>query len=201
MDDDDPEKRIAELERGLAQHYPASETPPGREATPDPSWAATPVPPPPPIPQYVPPAGPIPALYGRRRSPVFRVMWIIGIFWVVAIPLGIAFSWFMSSRLSGMDPFGPSTLTVTNGGSVSVGGNNETKTIECDAGSATLSGNNGNFTVTGHCATVNVSGNNTHATIEWADVIIASGINTVTIYHKGEPKVTKSGINVSVSQG
>jgi hypothetical protein len=214
MDDDDPEKRIAELERGLAEHYPASEAPPAREATADPSWAAPPAreatpdaswaatpAPPAPIPQYIPPAGPIPALYGRRRSPVFRVVWIIGIFWAVAIPIGIAFSWFMSSRLSGMDPFGPSTLTVTKGGSVSVGGNNETKTIECNDGSVSLSGNNGNFTVTGHCATVNVSGNNTHATIDWTDVIVAGGINTVTIYHKGEPKVTKGGINVSVSQG
>jgi hypothetical protein len=217
MEEDDPEKRIAELERGLAQHYPAVETPPGREATADASWTAPPPATPPlsPPPASMPPpyggafGGPAPGLYGssgfgsslRRRPPAFRLIWFIVAFWVVMVPVGIGISWFMSRGFSGMNPFGPSTLTVSNGGSLSVGGNNEIKTIECNDGSVNLSGNNGNFTVTGHCATVGVSGNNTRVTVDSADVINASGINTVTIYHHGEPKITKGGINVSVSQG
>jgi hypothetical protein len=219
MDDDDPEKRIRELERGLAEHYPAIETPVS-EAPADTSWAAPPpaVPPPvftpPPVP--MPPmqygtgiGGPAPGLYGRgrgsvvwqRRSPAFRFVWILVAFWAVMVPVGIGLSWFMSRGNSSMNPFAPSTLTVSKGGSLSVGGNNQTKSIECNDGSVNLSGNNGSFTVTGHCAVVGVSGNNTHVTVDTADIINAGGINTVTIYHHGEPKVTKSGINVSVSSG
>lgn len=237
MDDDDPEKRIAELERSLAEHYPVTETP-VQEAKADTSWVA---PPPPPV--AVPPVPPLPAQYGtgalgpapgvyglgsggagfnrwqgRRPLRSLRFVWFIVAFWVIAIPVGFAVSGLMS-HFSGMNPFSSTPLTVSNGRSLSAGGNNKTQSITCnDGGSLTLSGNNNTFTVTGQCQsvavsgnnaratvdkadTITVSGNNTHVTVNSVNTINAGGVNTVTIYHSGEPKTTKSGINVSVSRG
>ena len=95
-----------------------------------------------------------------------------------------------------------STVTVERGGNISLGGNSETYEIACNGGgTVTASGNGGVFTVTGHCQRLVVSGNDTRVTIDSADVIEAGGIDTVATYHSGTPKITKSGINVTVQQG
>jgi hypothetical protein len=209
MDDDDPEKRIRELERGLADQYPVADSgyqQPKVETswTPPPPGVPTPA-----MPFGTGPGGPAPGLYGgglgsvlgRGRSPAFRFVWILAAFWVLVIPIGMGFSWFMSNRTASWNPFSSGSTSVPQGGSLSLGGNNTTQTVACNDGSLTLGGNNGNFTVTGHCLSLMVSGNNTRVTVERADTIDAGGINTMTTYHSGEPKITKSGINVVVQSG
>jgi hypothetical protein len=92
-------------------------------------------------------------------------------------------------------------VPVEQGGTLSVSGNDTTRTVGCNDGTLTLGGNNNTFTVTGHCLTLHVSGNDNRVTVDSADTIRADGIRTVTVYHSGAPKIIKTGIDVIVNQG
>ncbi|KMV20960.1 hypothetical protein ACT16_19310 [Mycobacterium heckeshornense] len=224
MDDqEDPEKRIAELERQLAEQTRAAEL--GSQQISVSRSDETPRTPP-----VAPtPASPTPdssAGFPRwRRSgplPRWRLVWILVAFWVVMIAVGNGVSRIFthvshyssppssstmlpltggpSASSVAPQPF-PSELTVGRGGVLSLGGNGRSQTVSCNDGTLNLSGNNNTFTVTGHCLRLQVSGNYTHVTIDSADTIDAGGIYTVTIYHSGTPTINKSGIDVTVSQG
>jgi DUF3060 family protein len=223
MDHDDPEKRIAELERQLAERM--------RIAAPGPQQAA-PAPPSPvsPTPYGVGSGGaPNGELYGigpgapgfrrwqlRRPLRRWRLVWVLVLFWLVMIPVGnVLGGVFMrthhypSSGPRGVTqgtwpvPTPPTTgvLTVAPGGVLSAGGAGETETIACNDGTLNLSGYGNTFTVTGHCRRLEVLGSALHVTVDSADTINASGLNIAIIYHSGTPKSTKSGTNVTVDQG
>jgi hypothetical protein len=233
MDDqDDPEKRIAELERQLAERSPIVELGhQGATVTTSPQTPAAP--PQSPTPTASPPygastrspdgtaGGGADFLQFKGRPPWRRwhLVWILAIFWLViplANGLGLVLSHLRqhSSSSSGMNSRtvpptvasfrtqpSPSGMSVGPGGVLSASGNAETRTIACNEGTLQLSGNSNTFTVTGHCRNVEVSGNYTHVTVDSADSIDAGGIYTVTVYHWGTPKITESGIGVTVNQG
>jgi hypothetical protein len=207
MDRDDPEARIRELEVG--------------SYTENPGTASYSLPPPMPA-QYVPPPqyGP-PAQYGgpgtyvpqpgfgppvaqpfQRGRSRRRVARLITFGFVAVAMLSILWD-AAGTQLQGLvGDITSSTVTVEKGGNISLGGNSETHEIACNGGgTVTASGNSGTFTITGHCERLNVSGNDTRVTIDSVDVIDAGGIDTVTTYHSGSPKINRTGIDVTVQRG
>ena len=188
---EDPEKRIRELERGLADaDYQAPQYPqvsnygvsPAAGSTP--TWPANPV-----------PSGfPAPAFKPRRSWT--RLIGFLGF----AFPVVIAFALFIPWREFGLFDglFGPTK--VPQGGSLVVNESNKTKTIECNDGRLTLNGHNLQATVTGHCAHLFVNGWNHQVTVDSADSIEVNGMNTVVVYHSGKPAIDTNG-NVTVKRG
>jgi hypothetical protein len=235
MDRDDPERRIAELERQLAerkrfagpepQHADAMGSSHGDTPT-----AAPPQPSPmPPAPYGVGLGPPNGGLYGmgpagpgfrrwqlRRPLRRWRLVWMLALFWLVMIPLGnVLGGVFMRQQhypsystpgvtqgtWTSSTPPTTGSLTVSPGGVLSAGGLNQAQTIARTDGTLNLSGNNNTFTVTGHCLSLQVSGYALNVSVDSADTIDAVGAHITTIYHSGTPKITKSGMDVTVSQG
>lgn len=195
---EDPEARIRELERGLADvnppppQYPAPRYPdqsagygsptPG----PMPTWSPTPVP----SAAYGAPAS------GFRRGGLRWAGILLGTVFPIAMVLAFVVPWKDLGFLEGL--FGPTK--VPQGGSLVVNDSDDTKTIDCNDGRLTLNGRNLQVTVTGHCANLFVNGWGHRVTVDSADGIQVNGGNTVVTYHSGEPAVSKNG-NVTVQQG
>jgi hypothetical protein len=193
-EEEDPEQRIRELERGLADtnqpvpQYPAQypDYGVGPAAGSMPTWAPTPVPSSEPdAPTFRP---------GRNR---LRWIWtLVSLLFPVAMIVAFAVPWRDFGFFEGL--FGPTK--VPHGGSLMVNESNKTKTIECNDGRLTLNGTNLQITVTGHCANLFVNGWEHHVTVDSADSIQVNGGNTVVVYHSGQPAISKNG-NVTVEQG
>jgi len=212
MDPDDPEARIRELEVGSYSENPGITSPPPRMPPPPPYGTALPPPygadfgsgtpygPPSPMPSY---GGDVrPRRQRRAGSGVRRIaLAVFGVFMISQL-WGIGHSlvsqWWPHSG-GGSSTGAP--VTVEQGGTLSVSGNDTTRTVGCNDGTLTLGGNNNTFTVTGHCLTLHVSGNDNRVTVDSADTIRADGIRTLTVYHSGAPKIIKTGIDVTVNQG
>ncbi len=228
--EDDPEARIRELERPLAETAQESEAgstqPPGGYTYP-PGPA---VPPPPPPVNYgtsFPPTAP--------RSFSFSRMWWVLIASFVLFPMAIAgFIAFNTARqlphngLSTLFPAPsasqspapnspPSTVTQTPGASAStsapatplppagadinVSGIKETRTIACNASVVTVSGISNKVVITGHCASLTVSGVQNSIAVDAVDTIEASGFNNQITYHTGSPTIENSGEQNVVQPG
>jgi Protein of unknown function (DUF3060) len=130
----------------------------------------------------------------RRRRPLTVVPAVLaGGLGLVSVVVLIAFVWQAVTASSG-------PIQMPQGGSLTVDGNGETKTIACNDGHLTVNGRDETITVTGHCSSVSVDGVIHHVTIDSADTIDVDGIHNVVTYHSGTPKVTDSGMN-SVKQG
>jgi Protein of unknown function (DUF3060) len=221
--EDDPERRIRELEQPLANTARASElggaTPPAAGYTypAGPSepysspWSAGPGMPPPPL---RPPSG-------------NRVWWILAavvVIGVLAFVGGIAaFVAHQVSRVGSISvspspsisrnvtPPGstirtPSAAPSTSpapppGGNLSVAGINENQTIACNDSIVSVSGVSNTVVITGHCTSLTVSGVQNSITVEAVDTIEASGFNNKVTYHSGSPKISKSGGGNVVQQG
>ena len=226
---EDPEERIRELERPLADNARASELgatqPPGGYGY-APGSAGPPAPPPPPPP-------PSPWTYGgpftgpppKQRSGN-RTWWILGTFIVIgllALAAGIAA--FAAHQLSGVrsiisspptvsatfsppasTPSGPvpsTTRTRTSapstsptpprGGSLSIAGISENRTVACNDSIVSVSGVSNTVVITGHCTSLTVSGVQNSITVDAVDSIDASGFNNKVIYHSGTPKISNAG--------
>ncbi|HKI39327.1 MAG: DUF3060 domain-containing protein [Mycobacterium sp.] len=219
---DDPEKRIRELERPLADAAHASESgspPPG-------------APPPPAT-----PAG-APWTYGGpfmgpppQRPSGNRMWWILGTVIVIgtlALAGGIAA--FAAHQFSGVRSIiespptapggtsssprspgpsasraktpGPSTSPAPPPGArLSVSGINENRTIACDDNIVSVSGVSNTVVITGHCTQISVSGVQNSITVDSVDAIDASGFNNKVTYHSGTPEVGNSGDSNVVEQG
>jgi hypothetical protein len=190
---EDPEKRIRELERGLADtNQPAPQYParfPDYGVSPTagraPTWSPTPD-----------PAGypGAPSLRPRRGG----LRWIgmlVGFLFPLAL-IALAIPW----RDLGVfgDLLGPTK--VPHGGSLVVNESNKTKTIDCNDGRLTLNGNNLTVTVTGHCANLFVNGHSHSVTVDSADAIQVNGMKTIVVYHSGQPAISKNG-SVTVQKG
>lgn len=227
---EDPEDRIRELERPLAEAARASEQgsaqPAGQNYPPGPAGA----PPPPPAPwTYGDPAfGP-----PQQRPSGNRVWWVVGALiaiGVLALAGGIAA--FAAHQLSGVKSIinspptisktlsppsistspGPSTSrrksaspstspAAPPGTGLSVSGVNENRTIACDDNIVSVSGVSNTVTITGHCTSLSVSGVQNSITVEAVDSIEASGFNNKVTYHSGAPKISNSGGSNVVQQG
>lgn len=188
---EDPEQRIRELERGLADtDQPVPQYPDygaGPAAGPMPSWQPTPV-----------PSGDVGA-NAFRRSRGGGLRWIgtlVGFVFSIGMILVFTVPWKDLGVLG--DLFGPTK--VPQGGSLMVNESNETKTIDCNDGRLTLNGNNLAVTVKGHCVNLFVNGSNHQVTVDSADSIQVNGTNTIVTYHSGQPQVSTNG-SVKVMQG
>lgn len=221
--DDDPEKRIQELERSLTNQAETSELgtagPPG-------VWPPPPPPIPPMPPAYYGPSTPPPMLPPSVPSPSsgIRIGWIVLALLVVGLFVGGgAIVWTNLSNRSAPGfpsvfggggtsttgarpsrntpiPPGPSS-SATPGGSVTVSGANVEKTIVCNDSAVTISGMANTVQITGHCTSVEVSGMNNVVAIDVADTITASGMDNKVTYRAGSPKITKSGFDNTVEAG
>jgi hypothetical protein len=218
---DDPEKRIRELERPLADTARPSEF--GGSPAPDQPYAPGPPPPPPPSPGNY--GGPF--LGPPQRPSGNRTLWILGTVIAVGIlALAGGIAAFAAHQISGVRSIivspptmsedtdspeattpsspAPSTsrtrtskpstsATAPPGGELSVSGTNEKRTIACNDSVVSVSGVSNTVTITGHCATLTVSGVQNAVTVDAVDSIDASGFNNTVTYHSGAPKISNSG--------
>lgn len=227
---EDPEDRIRELERPLAEAARASEQgsaqPAGQNYPPGP--ASAPPPPPTPWTSGGPTFGP-----PQQRPSGNRAWWIVGTLvaiGVLALAGGIAA--FAAHQLSGVKSiiatpptisktFSPPSISTTPGPStsrrksaspstspaappgteLSVSGVNENRTIACNDNIVSVSGVSNTVTITGHCTSLSVSGVQNEITVETVDSIEASGFNNKVTYRSGAPKISNSGGANVVQQG
>ena len=241
--EEDPEKRIRELERGLNDVARTSELGTGGQPG---AYLPPPGPPPgsypPPPGHYGAPTPPPPPFYGEppKSSTGMRVGWILLALLIVG--LVVAGGALVASNLvarphspsatpttpgmsGGGGPFStptrrtsaaptstaPTSSTPTTsaatvsaappGGSISVSGVEENRTIACNDSTVTISGVDNTVVLTGHCTRVDVSGVRNVVTVDEADSIVASGMNNKITYRSGSPEVDKSGIDNSVQRG
>jgi Protein of unknown function (DUF3060) len=228
--EDDPEARIRELERPLAETARASEaggTPPPGKWAPPPGQAVPPLPPPVNYGTSFPPTTP-------RSFSVSRIWWILIASFVIfpmAIAGFIAYNTAHQLSRSGITtlfptpsvspspaPNGPpSNVTQTPGatasasppviplppagGDLSVSGINKNQTIACNASNVRVSGIQNKVVITGHCTSLSVSGVQNSITVDTADSIEASGFNNQITYHTGSPSIDKSGDGNVVRKG
>jgi hypothetical protein len=171
MKDDDPEKRIRELERELADVKRGSQTPPGsapRGGFGAPSYDTA----------FTPPRrGPTLHWYTVLMLVVMALSILTGL---VAIIRVMAVSDAPRSvRGGGASISGPTA--VPQGGELRVTGNNETRTIACNDGKLTFTGFDSKYVVSGHCAGLIVGGYNNDVTVDSADTLESTGYgNTIT---------------------
>ncbi|ORW54955.1 hypothetical protein AWC21_24945 [Mycolicibacterium peregrinum] len=227
---DDPEARIRELERPLADAAQASELGTGKTAGPSgppptQPWTTAYPPPPPgppaPWPGYEPyPAPPQP----RRTSGATPFFILFGALTVILVAGGIAATVMFSSTdagttdtdsysdsqsttirqttINGVPVPGPVAPTqVPAGETVIVSGINEHRTVECRDNTVIVSGIENQLEITGHCAALTVSGVQNVITVESADTIGVSGFENRVTYRGGEPDVSKSGQSNVVEAG
>jgi Protein of unknown function (DUF3060) len=213
---DDPEARIRELERPLADIAGTSElgaTQSGPPPTP-PVYGPPPTPP-----RYGGP--PTPPMYGApfpttppKATAGFRGWWIVLAGFVVgAVVLAAALAAVGAHMFSSRGPIvsfpsnrptisrGAGPSTAPPGGSLSVNGIGENKTIACNDSSVNVTGFSNTVVITGHCTGLTVSGSNNVVTVDAADTINAVGSNNKVTYHSGSPSVGSFGQSNVVSQG
>jgi Protein of unknown function (DUF3060) len=189
MKDDDPEKRIRELERELADVTRGAQTPPssaprGGFGTPSYDTGFTPA----------------------RRGPTLHwytvvmlvVMGLSILTGLVAIIRAMAVSDAPRSIRGGGAPNTSIAPTaVPRGGELRATGNGETRTIACNDGKLTFTGYNSKYVVTGHCAGLVVGGYNNNVTVDSADTLESTGYgNTITDHacNNATIKLTSYGI-------
>jgi Protein of unknown function (DUF3060) len=225
--EDDPEARIRELERSLADTPRASEV--GGTQTPGgyPYPSGPPVAPPPPF-SY---GGQFPGTSPRPPTGN-RVWWVLAAFFVigmVALAGGVAA--YSAHRLSSgglvtssptptistsspapsvtgtqTPSAGPSTSPTSGpipppGGNLSVSGISENQTITCNESTVSVNGMSNRVVISGHCTSLTVSGVQNSVTVDAVDTIEADGFNNKVTYHTGSPSISKSGDSNVVQQG
>jgi Protein of unknown function (DUF3060) len=228
--EDDPEARIRELERPLAERARASEigsTQPsgGNNYPPGPAF----------------PSPPPPVNYGAsfpRTSPraltSSRLRWIlIGAFIIGPIAFGALVAVKAGHQLShgGLTTLSPvPSVAPTNapnspphswtqtpgaapstplpagplppaGGSLSVNNINANQTLTCNDSIVTVSGISNTVVLRGHCKSLTLSGAQNSITVDAVDSIEVSGFNNQVIYHTGSPSIENSGAQNVVQQG
>lgn len=224
---DDPEARIRELERPLADAARASELGTGQPADPPPTqpWThGNTFPPPPPGPPapwpgYEPYAAPPPPQRKTGNLPLFL---IAGVAMMMVVFGSIAsFAIFSSNdsesadsvtdgrsttmRRTAVSPMPPPGVVaptqIPAGETVTVSGIDGHRTLECRDNIVIVSGVENEVEITGHCAALTVSGVENVITVESVDTIAVSGFDNRVTFHTGEPDVSKSGQSNVVEQG
>lgn len=224
---DDPEARIRELERPLADAARASELGTGQSAVPPPTQAWTqgntfpppPPGPPAPWPGYEPYAAPPPPQRKTGNIPLFL---IAGVATMMVVFGSIAsFAIFSSNDSESADsatdgrsttmhrtavsPAPPPGVVaptqVPAGETVTVSGIDGHRTLECRDNIVIVSGVENELEITGHCTALTVSGVENVITVESVDTIAVSGFDNRVTFHTGKPDVSKSGQSNVVEQG
>lgn len=98
---------------------------------------------------------------------------------------------------------GSSGVQVEIGDTINYGSTGTTTTLDCAEGkSLTIGGSNNTITVEGSCATVNIGGADNKITLNAVTGTITTvGLNNSVTYRDGAPKVNDVGSNNSVSKG
>jgi len=158
MKDDDPEKRIRELESGFGGPPPATGGP-----FYDTGFTSPP----------------------RRTG--LRWPLLVAFALAILVPIAMAVVWGINAvrntaaNVNRGGPAGNVPITLEHGATFSLGGNGSNDTIGCNDGSLTLNANNSTVNVTGHCASLKVRGFDNHVNIDKADIIEVSGYgNAIT---------------------
>jgi Protein of unknown function (DUF3060) len=204
---DDPEERIRELERPLADQRRASEGNGSWGYSGDGGYGD-------PFPGHPPP-----------HSSGNRVWWILGAVFVVgAIGLAAGIAAFASHQLAPVrsiivsPPAGPSVSepqagtpavpapsTSSSGvvphSKISISGTNQHRTIACVGNTIDISGVSNTVVITGNCSSLTVSGVRNSVTIDAVDGIDVSGFDNKVTYHAGTPMISNSGGSNVVAQG
>lgn len=222
---DDPEARIRDLERPLAERAQSSEL--GTQ----PYTVAGSYPPPPPPPYDMPyPPVPPPAPYrGPSRTGVVVLVSVVLALLVFGIGVAIYFANMgprdgavtagrpvaggggpldlpADTRPTVDDPVvivpgGPpgtddAVLQAPANGPFSVSGVEGNKRVACNDSMITVSGVSNRVTITGHCVSVTVSGVKNQVTIENAELISASGFENRVLFQSGDPRINSFGDNI-----
>jgi len=157
MKDDDPEKRIRDLEQELGNL---------RASGPAPSYGAG----------FASPPRRTP-----RRWPLLAVLAL-----AVLVPLALLIAWAVNSTRNtpatlNSGAMSAAPITLEHGATFSLGGSGSNDTIACNDSYLTLNANNSTAKVTGHCASLKVAGFNNRVNVDSADVVEVSGYgNTIT---------------------
>ena len=188
---DDPEERIAELERPLLQsaaesEYPATAPRVGLRL----GWAVLAL-------MIVGlivtgvavfggrPGG---AVSGRPTTPG-------GVGPVVQSPAAPTTPLPPKSRPLPSNPTGAAPSSPPFHGAVSVSGVGGKRTIDCADNVVSISGVNNEVTLTGHCRSVDVSGVENTVTTDATDAIVVSGMKNTVTFRSGTPELTNSGFD------
>ncbi|WP_422741956.1 DUF3060 domain-containing protein [Mycobacterium sp. WMMD1722] len=219
---DDPEARIRDLERPLADRAQTSEL----GTQPYPVAGSYPPPPPPAYDMPYPMAGPPPkSSHGGVIVLVVVVLALLVVGAVVAIHFAnsgprdgaitagrpVAGGGGPLDEPSQTLPTGDAPVVVVPGGpsgsddvvvqapangTFSVSGVEGNKRVACNDSSISISGVSNTVTITGHCVSVSVSGVENQVTIDDTDAISASGFDNRVVFRNGDPQINNSGDNV-----
>jgi hypothetical protein len=222
--EDDPEARIRELERPLAETARASEL---GSNLPRGGYPYSPGQPPLPPPSPSGYGGPFPGTLPRSRSRT-RLLWVLLPFFVFGVAALVSYNADRHSRgglvilsptpssspssaaPSGSEaqtpaPAPPTTVspvpTAPAGADLSIAGINNNRTIACNQSSINVSGISNKVVITGHCASLTVSGMQNNVTVDATNTIDVSGFNNQITYHNGSPTIEKSGDGNVVQKG
>ncbi len=190
MDADDPEKRIRELERRLAdasagprEYAPARDEPSASEN----------------YREY--------DLLRRRR---FGTIWLISLVPFVLLIAILVLHPYRAERhpapvtsLPAAEPTADlsGALTVVPGGNLTEEPTNATFTVVCDRAEVTVGGTGNSAYVAGHCAHLIVRGSHNRVVADNADAIDADGSGNRVIYHGGAPRIPVGGNDNVVTKG
>jgi hypothetical protein len=215
VDSDDPERRIRELERRLADAKggPRENVPAGDEAG-SAEVAGMTLPPSPGMMAPAPPGVNPPSYDPLRRQMDRRRR--LGSIWLVFLVPGIMLVGILvfhpyrvekhstpSTSWSGGEPTPDlsGAVTVGPGGNLTAEPSNGTVTFVCDRGDVTIGGNTNSFYLVGHCAHLTVRGSHNKVIVDGADAIDTDGSGNQVIYHSGTPQISVAGAGNIVEKG
>ncbi|WP_102141906.1 DUF3060 domain-containing protein [Mycobacterium hubeiense] len=92
-------------------------------------------------------------------------------------------------------------ITDSASGVLSVSGIGENRTVDCNNSLITISGAENTVTITGRCGKLSVSGVYNRVTVDDVEYIIVSGFENQIVYHSGSPEIHNIGNDNSVEQG
>lgn len=85
------------------------------------------------------------------------------------------------------------------GGSESVAGSRNNRTVACNDSTVFVSGTDNTVRLTGHCTRVDVAGVQNTVTMDTADAIVVSGVRNTVVYLSGTPQLAKTGIDNTIN--
>ncbi|MCB1263335.1 MAG: DUF3060 domain-containing protein [Mycobacterium sp.] len=95
----------------------------------------------------------------------------------------------------------PSRPAPPTGEPITVSGVGGDRTVACTDGDVMISGVDNTVVLTGRCARVEVSGIENRVSIEEAAEIVVSGLNNEVRFRSGTPELNKSGLGNTVERG
>jgi hypothetical protein len=210
-DQQDPEQRIAELERQVEEAKRAAGRPPWQNAAGSPPpWPNAPGPsgfPPPSMPwgTALPKASRsrqgLPLIIGFMGFVVITVCTLLVFFLMRATQSPSSSGLSSNIPTSGYCSTKPPSTDMPEGGVGDVNMTGGDRTFACNDSDLTVKGEGHTLTLKGHCARLVINSMGTHVIVDSVDEINVEGMDNVIIYYSGSPQVNNQGVNNSVQQG